>query len=88
MNGCLPSVSQHRNKEGEWKKLNHLGRDVGKRKCRAALKDDRGVILDEFFFGNNSDEIIKWLKGYIIVELKNVMQYWNLLVICEDENTL
>ncbi|HJT84345.1 MAG TPA: hypothetical protein VJ697_07670 [Nitrososphaeraceae archaeon] len=41
------------------KKLNHLGRDVGKRKCRAALKDDRGVILDEFFFGNNSDEIIK-----------------------------
>ena len=35
--------------------MNHLGIDVGKRKCRAALKDDRGKILDEFFFGNNSD---------------------------------
>lgn len=39
------------------KKLNHLGIDVGKRKCRAALKDDKGKILDEFFFGNNSDGI-------------------------------
>jgi transposase len=35
--------------------LNYLGIDVGKRKCRAALKDDRGKIQDEFFFGNNSD---------------------------------
>ena len=58
-----PVISQHRKKEGELKrKLNHLGIDVGKRKCRAALKDDRGRILDEFFFGNNSDEIIKMIK--------------------------
>jgi N-acetylglucosamine kinase-like BadF-type ATPase len=35
------------------KKLNNLGIDAGKRKCRAALKDDRGRILDEFFFGNS-----------------------------------
>ena len=42
--------------------MNHLGIDVGKRKCRAALKDDRGRILDEFFFGNNSDEIIEMIK--------------------------
>ena len=39
------------------KKLNHLAIDVGKRKCRAVLKDDKGKILDEFFFGNNSDGI-------------------------------
>ena len=59
----LSVISQHRKKEGEWKrKLNHLGIDVGKRKCRAALKDDRGRILDEFFFGNNSDEIIELIK--------------------------
>ena len=32
--------------------MNNLGIDVGKRKCRAALKDDKGKILDEFFFGN------------------------------------
>lgn len=39
------------------KKLNHLGIDVGKRKCRAALKDDKGDILDEFFFGNDANGI-------------------------------
>ena len=44
------------------KKLNHIGIDVGKRKCRAALKDDRGKILDEFFFGNNSDGILELIK--------------------------
>ena len=38
-------------------KLNHLGIDVGKRKCRAALKDDKGKILDEFFFGNDANGI-------------------------------
>ena len=37
--------------------MNHLGIDVGKRKCRAALKDDKGKILDEFFFGNDRDGI-------------------------------
>jgi hypothetical protein len=42
--------------------LNHLGIDVGKRKCRAALKNDRGKILDEFFFGNNSDGVLELIK--------------------------
>ncbi|HXS59460.1 MAG TPA: IS110 family transposase [Candidatus Sulfopaludibacter sp.] len=37
--------------------MNNLGIDVGKRKCRAALKDDKGKILDEFFFGNDKDGI-------------------------------
>jgi transposase len=37
--------------------MNHLGIDVGKRKCRAALKDDKGKVLDEFFFGNDGDGI-------------------------------
>src|SRR6185437_544290 len=38
--------------------MNHLGIDVlGKRKCRAVLKDDKGKILDEFFFGNDGDGI-------------------------------
>jgi len=32
--------------------LNYIGTDVGKRKYRAAVKDDKGNILDEFFFGN------------------------------------
>jgi transposase len=42
--------------------LNHLGIDVGKRKCRAALKDDRGRILDEFFFGNSYQGILELIK--------------------------
>ena len=28
--------------------MNNLGIDVGKRKCRAALKDDKGMMLDEY----------------------------------------
>ncbi len=39
--------------------MNNLGIDVtGKRKCsRAALKDDKGKILDEFFFGKDKNGI-------------------------------
>ncbi|MGD9533417.1 MAG: transposase [Candidatus Nitrosocosmicus sp.] len=38
--------------------MNHLGIDVGgKRKCRAALKDDKGKIVNEFFFGNDANGI-------------------------------
>ncbi len=44
-------------------KLNHLGIDIlGKRKCRAALKDDKGRILDEFFFGNDANGILDLLS--------------------------
>jgi len=39
------------------KRMNNLGIDVGKRKCSAALKDDKGKILDEFFFGNDRNGI-------------------------------
>ena len=38
--------------------MNHLGIDVGKRKCRTVLKDDKGMILDEFFFGNDNNVIL------------------------------
>jgi len=34
-------------------KVNSLGIDVGKKKCRAALKDERGDIIREFFSNNN-----------------------------------
>ena len=62
--------------------MNHLGIDVGKRKCRGALKDDRGKILDEFFFGNNSQGILELIKRTQNYRTKNVMQYWNLQVTC------
>ncbi|MGD9672584.1 MAG: hypothetical protein AB7U98_03780 [Candidatus Nitrosocosmicus sp.] len=38
-------------------KLNHLGIDVGKRKCRAFLKNGKGKILNDFFFGNDANRI-------------------------------
>jgi transposase len=37
--------------------MTHLGIDVGKRKCRAVIKDDKGTILDEFFFSNDKNGI-------------------------------
>ena len=62
--------------EGEWmfaacianntkKRMNekyHLGINVGKRKCRAAVKDDKGKILDEFFFDNDANGISNLLS--------------------------
>ncbi|MDN5847313.1 MAG: IS110 family transposase [Candidatus Nitrosocosmicus sp.] len=44
------------------KNMNHLGIDVGKRKCRAALKDDKGMIVNEFFFGNDTNGISNLLS--------------------------
>ena len=38
-------------------KVNSLGIDVGKKKCRAALKDERGDVIREFFFSNNNEGI-------------------------------
>ena len=51
--------------------MNHLGIDVGKRKCRAALKDDKGMILDEFFFGNDRNGIHYLLSR--IQSMENVL---------------
>ena len=61
MDVCHLLANKEKKKVNE-KKLNHLGIDVGKRRCRAALKDDRGRILEEFFFGNNSVGILELIK--------------------------
>jgi len=37
--------------------VKRLGIDVGNKKCRAALKDERGDIGREFFFSNNNEGI-------------------------------
>jgi hypothetical protein len=56
VNGCTPPASQQLQKNG-WisfsERVNSLGIDVGKKKCRAALKDERGDIIREFFSNNN-----------------------------------
>src|SRR5215469_6482873 len=42
---CKPTTTK------EWvETMNNLGIDVGKKKCRAALKNERGEIISEFFF--------------------------------------
>lgn len=50
--------------------MNHLGIDVGKSKYRVALKDDKGKILYEFFFGNNSDGLLELIKRIYSHETK------------------
>lgn len=44
-------------------RMNNLGIDVGKKRCRAALKDDKGEILNEFFFSNNKGGISKLIRS-------------------------
>jgi transposase len=57
---CIANKNKKRRRMNE--KLNHLGIDVwGKRKRRASLKDDKGKILDEFFFGNDANGILDLL---------------------------
>ena len=56
----MPPASQHKN---EWvETMNNLGIDVGKEKCRAALKDERGEIISEFFLTNNKEGISTLIK--------------------------
>ena len=42
--------------------MNTVGIDVGKRKCRVAIKDRSGQTLNEFFFSNDKDGINKLTK--------------------------
>ena len=69
------------NLKKEMKRMNHLGIDVGKRKCRAALKDDKGKILDEFFFGNDGKGIHNLLSriqshGKCVAVLESTGNMW------------
>jgi transposase len=51
--------------------VNSLGIDVGKKKCRAALRDERVDIIREFFFSNNNEGIsalIQSASHYAVVE--------------------
>ncbi|NOJ32763.1 MAG: hypothetical protein DA329_11555 [Candidatus Nitrosocosmicus sp.] len=58
-----------RKKKEDEQKANHLGIDVGKRKCRAALKDDAGKILNEFFFGNDKQGVQDLLSKIPLKEI-------------------
>ena len=48
-------------KANNYKRMDGL-KDVGKKKCRAALKDERGEIISEFFFTNNKEGISTLIK--------------------------
>jgi transposase len=48
-------VKKYMEEKKETSNNNNLAIDVGKRKCRAAIKDAQGTILDEFFFANDRD---------------------------------
>jgi transposase len=54
---CKPTT-----KKVKKERMNTVGIDVGKRKCRAAIKDRSGQTLNEFFFSNDKDGINKLTK--------------------------
>ena len=62
--------------------MNHLGIDVaGKRKCRAALKDDKGNILEEFFSSNERNGLHNLLSriqshGKCVAVLESTGNMW------------
>ncbi|HXT84957.1 MAG TPA: transposase [Verrucomicrobiae bacterium] len=62
--------------------MNHLGIAVlGKKKCRASLKDDKGMILDEFFFSNERNGIHNLLSrirshGKCVAVLESTGNMW------------
>jgi hypothetical protein len=41
----------------EAKKMRYVGVDIGKWRCRAALMDPEGTVIDEFAFNNDADGI-------------------------------
>jgi transposase len=60
--GCLPPASQQ-----EEYGMNSVGIDVGKKICRASIKDTHGAILGEFSFSNDSagiESLIVNVKRY------------------------
>ncbi|HYA83459.1 MAG TPA: hypothetical protein VEH06_08425 [Candidatus Bathyarchaeia archaeon] len=75
---CVPPASQQLQKKGWIERVNSLGIDVGKKKCRAALKDERGDIIREFFFLSRSASlaasslsvfilaVLSWLDGVTV----------------------
>src|SRR3954466_7842665 len=63
------------------KNLNNFGKNVGKKKCREALKDDKGKILDEFFFVNERNGIHNLLSriqshGKCVAVLESTGNMW------------
>jgi hypothetical protein len=71
---CKPTTT----KNGWIERVNSLGIDVGKKKWRAALKDERGDIIREFFFLSRSASlaasslsvfilaVLSWLDGVTV----------------------
>jgi hypothetical protein len=71
--------------------MNHLGIVVGKRKCRPALKDERGMILDEFFFDDDGNEIHNLLSriqshGKCVAVLESTGNMWMRIYDILEEN--
>ncbi len=65
-------------------KLNHLGIDVGKRKCRAAVKDGKVKLLDEFFFGNDTS----WISNLLSRVKTNGTQYTTTQAVLESTGNM
>ena len=57
----------------EAKKMKYVGVDIGKWRCRAAVMDPEGVLIDEFAF-NNDHQGIEDLASKLTPEDRVVME--------------
>jgi hypothetical protein len=57
----------------EAKKMKYVGVDIGKWRCRAAVMDPEGTVIDEFAF-NNDAEGIRDLASRLTTEDRVVME--------------
>ena len=74
-------------KKGE-KDVNRLGIGAGNRKCRAAIKYDKGRILDEFFFDDDRIGICNTLSRMQPRGKCSLGQSWNPQETCGWEFTI
>ena len=60
--------------------MRYVGIDVAKRKCRGAVMDENGFLVDEFSFGNNSQGI-EGLVSRLSMDDRVVMESTNSCVV-------
>jgi len=60
----------------------YVGIDVGKHRCRAALMDQKGEIVDEFLF-QNSNEGISQLESMLTQEDRVRNSYRKIYIKCD-----
>ena len=67
MSVCSPKSAER------WNRVRYVGIDIGKWKCRAAIMNPDGVVVDEFTFPNDGEGILS-LASRFTTEDRGVME--------------